>query len=68
MDSSDANVPQYIKNLKQVLQEEACDIEHLVVSHWHHDHIGGVPDVLKITTPSKMKTNSSKNKVINENS
>lgn len=53
LDSGDGNVTQYIKNLKQVLHEENCDIEHLLVSHWHHDHIGGVPDILKIT-PGKI--------------
>lgn len=51
LDAGDANVPQYISNLTSVLKDEACDIEHIVVSHWHHDHIGGVPEVLKLAGP-----------------
>lgn len=35
----------YIKLLKNVLNEEKAIIEHLVITHWHHDHIGGVEPV-----------------------
>lgn len=35
----------YIKLLNNVLREENATIEHLVVTHWHHDHIGGVEPV-----------------------
>ncbi|KAL0101608.1 hypothetical protein PUN28_019026 [Cardiocondyla obscurior] len=35
----------YIKLLDNVLNEENATIEHLVVTHWHHDHIGGVKSV-----------------------
>lgn len=33
---------EYIKVLKQVLDEEKATIDHLIVTHWHHDHLGGV--------------------------
>ncbi|KAM0727995.1 Endoribonuclease LACTB2 [Formica fusca] len=45
----------YIKLLKNVLNEEKATIEHLVITHWHHDHIGGVEPVrnlLKTLFPS----------------
>lgn len=45
----------YIKLLNNVLKEENATIEHLVVTHWHHDHIGGVEPVqnlLKSLFPS----------------
>uniref|UniRef100_A0A1B6LYQ2 Beta-lactamase-like protein 2 homolog n=2 Tax=Graphocephala atropunctata TaxID=36148 RepID=A0A1B6LYQ2_9HEMI len=51
LDAGDADVPQYTTQLHSVLTQEGCDIEQIVVSHWHHDHIGGVPDVLKLTKP-----------------
>ncbi|XP_050461344.1 endoribonuclease LACTB2 [Cataglyphis hispanica] len=35
----------YVKLLKNVLNEENATIEHLVITHWHHDHIGGVEPV-----------------------
>lgn len=45
----------YIKLLNNVLKEENATVEHLVVTHWHHDHIGGVEPVrnlLKSLFPS----------------
>ncbi|XP_018399970.1 PREDICTED: endoribonuclease LACTB2 isoform X1 [Cyphomyrmex costatus] len=35
----------YIKLLDNVLNEENATIEHLVITHWHDDHIGGVEPV-----------------------
>lgn len=32
---------EYIKVLSQVLKDEQAIIEHVIVTHWHHDHIGG---------------------------
>jgi glyoxylase-like metal-dependent hydrolase (beta-lactamase superfamily II) len=28
-----------------MLQEEGVSIEKVLLSHWHHDHVGGVPDI-----------------------
>lgn len=45
----------YIKLLNNVLRDENATIEHLVVTHWHHDHMGGVEPVrnlLKSLFPS----------------
>lgn len=52
LDTGDENVPEYINNLSKVLKEETCSIEHIVLTHWHHDHVGGVADVLNITDPN----------------
>ncbi|XP_062536612.1 beta-lactamase-like protein 2 homolog [Armigeres subalbatus] len=46
LDTGDENVPEYIANLKQVISDERILINDIIVSHWHHDHIGGVDDIL----------------------
>lgn len=46
VDSGEAKTAEaYVKLLDNVLSEENATIEHLVVTHWHHDHIGGVESV-----------------------
>lgn len=46
LDASDANVPNFIGYLKQVIFNERILINDIIISHWHHDHIGGVDEVL----------------------
>lgn len=46
IDASDAHVPDYISNLKQVVMDKRITINDIIVTHWHHDHLGGVDDVL----------------------
>ena len=36
-----------INPLKQVLAEEKCEVENILITHWHYDHIGGVKAVLE---------------------
>lgn len=58
IDTGDRNIPEYISNLQKVLKEEKASIHNIIVTHWHHDHVGGVPDVLKLNGPcevSKLK-------------
>lgn len=46
IDSTEAKTADaYVKLLDSVLSEENATIEHLVITHWHHDHIGGVESV-----------------------
>ncbi|XP_031850080.1 endoribonuclease LACTB2 [Nomia melanderi] len=35
----------YVNVLSQVLKDEEATIEHVVITHWHGDHIGGANDV-----------------------
>lgn len=30
-----------------MLKEEKATISTIILTHWHHDHVGGVKDVLK---------------------
>lgn len=46
-DSGHPCIPEYISLLKNALKEHDCVLNHIIVSHWHLDHIGGVPDILK---------------------
>lgn len=48
LDAGDENVPEYIRHLKKVISDERILINDIIVSHWHHDHIGGVDEVLDI--------------------
>lgn len=45
LDTGDKNVSEYQKNLSEVVKAEQINIEHIVVTHWHHDHIGGVENL-----------------------
>ncbi|XP_057328760.1 beta-lactamase-like protein 2 homolog [Microplitis mediator] len=49
IDSGDEETaPEYTKLLKSVLDKEKATIEHLIITHWHHDHIGGVKAVKEL--------------------
>ncbi|XP_073835342.1 beta-lactamase-like protein 2 homolog isoform X2 [Musca autumnalis] len=47
IDTGDPDIPEYIKHLSGVLKEEKATIGTILLTHWHHDHVGGVKDVLK---------------------
>ncbi|KAK3305536.1 beta-lactamase-like protein [Chaetomium strumarium] len=39
--------PSWITALTRVLHEEKATITSAIITHWHHDHTGGVADLLK---------------------
>ncbi|XP_045104758.1 endoribonuclease LACTB2-like isoform X2 [Portunus trituberculatus] len=47
LDVGEARNAEYITSLESVLQQQNTTINQIVISHWHHDHIGGLKDVLK---------------------
>ncbi|KAJ8867742.1 hypothetical protein PR048_031545 [Dryococelus australis] len=49
IDAGDDNTPEYIQSLSSVLQQENAVLEHIIVTHWHHDHVGGVKDVCDLS-------------------
>ncbi|KAF8898219.1 beta-lactamase-like protein [Gymnopilus junonius] len=42
----------YIPILKSALESpsnpDQVDVSDIIISHWHHDHVGGIPSVLKL--------------------
>lgn len=49
IDSGDAHTSvEYTKHLGQVLVNENATVEHLIITHWHHDHVGGVEAVKEL--------------------
>lgn len=40
--------PAWAATLSSVLKSENATIETVLLTHWHPDHVGGVPDVLKL--------------------
>jgi glyoxylase-like metal-dependent hydrolase (beta-lactamase superfamily II) len=39
--------PSWIAALQRVLREERAAVAHTLITHWHHDHTGGIPDLLR---------------------
>lgn len=48
IDTGDYDVPQYLNSLKYFLKKEDVTLSHIFISHWHHDHIGGLTDILDL--------------------
>lgn len=48
IDTGERNVKAYISELNKVLGEN--EITCIVCTHWHDDHVGGIPDVLEKVT------------------
>jgi len=48
LDTGEGDIPQYINHLRSILANEGITLSHIFLSHWHHDHVGGLRDVLDI--------------------
>lgn len=44
-------MPEYLVNLKDYIEKEKLSVSRILVTHWHPDHVGGVPAVLKTLNP-----------------
>jgi len=40
--------PVWAESLRKTLHDEKAEVERVLLTHWHHDHIDGVPDLRKI--------------------
>ncbi|XP_034106979.1 beta-lactamase-like protein 2 homolog isoform X1 [Drosophila albomicans] len=58
IDTGDENVPEYIEQLNGVLQQEKATIGTIILTHWHHDHVGGVKDIVGSTLADKVRLNA----------
>ncbi|XP_030567920.1 beta-lactamase-like protein 2 homolog isoform X1 [Drosophila novamexicana] len=57
IDTGDENVPQYIEHLNGVLRQEQASISTIILTHWHHDHVGGVKDIVGTQLADKVRLN-----------
>ena len=39
-DMGESNVA-YMKLLRKLLNDQNCEIDKIIISHWHHDHLNG---------------------------
>ncbi|KAH6637665.1 beta-lactamase-like protein [Boeremia exigua] len=49
----------WIESLKKALSEHNITIDTVLISHWHHDHTQGVPDLLVHSPDTKVHKNNS---------
>lgn len=48
IDTGNFNKLEYIKNLQKTMATYKFQINHMIITHWHPDHIGGVINVLNM--------------------
>lgn len=48
IDTGDASVKAYCDALNEFLTTEKVEIDKILITHWHHDHVGGVQDVIQL--------------------
>lgn len=51
LDTGNPGVGEYIELLKSFLKENQCILQNIIVSHWHYDHVGGIPDIVREIKP-----------------
>ncbi|KAH7085453.1 beta-lactamase-like protein [Paraphoma chrysanthemicola] len=49
--------PEWIASIQSVLKGEKISIDKAILTHWHHDHIQGVPDLLEHSPETKVYKN-----------
>lgn len=51
-------VPVWIESLKSVLEKENAVVEKALITHFHHDHVGGISDLRKLSPDTVIYKNS----------
>ena len=60
MDAGEDGKPAYIQLLGETLKELDVSVSHIVITHWHQDHLGGLNDVMELTQGTHTHTHMSK--------
>lgn len=47
VDTGDADVPEYVESLQETLKKFDCSIQEIILTHYHHDHVGGIANIWK---------------------
>ncbi|OLN87649.1 Beta-lactamase-like protein 2 [Colletotrichum chlorophyti] len=50
-------VPSWIAAVKSILEQEKATVETVLITHWHHDHQGGIRQLLDLSPASKVYKN-----------
>lgn len=45
VDTGSSDVPEYVDRLEGVLREAGAELQEIVITHWHSDHVGGLADI-----------------------
>lgn len=46
--------PEWKESLSRVLADEKTTVSQLILTHWHHDHVGGVADLKELCPDAKI--------------
>ncbi|EXF77245.1 metallo-beta-lactamase superfamily protein [Colletotrichum fioriniae PJ7] len=49
--------PSWIAAVKSTLEQEKATVEKVLVTHWHHDHTGGIQQLLELSPSSEVFKN-----------
>ncbi|ROT37900.1 metallo-beta-lactamase superfamily protein [Sodiomyces alkalinus F11] len=49
--------PSWTAAIKSTLQREEAQVETVLISHWHHDHVGGISNILQLCPDAKVYKN-----------
>ena len=47
IDTGDGQEPEYYDNLSKALKNAGVEISSVILTHWHHDHVGGILGVVE---------------------
>ncbi|EME40155.1 hypothetical protein DOTSEDRAFT_74851 [Dothistroma septosporum NZE10] len=50
--------PQWLDSVKKALKDENASISDVILTHWHPDHVGGVPDARSLCPEAKVWKNN----------
>lgn len=57
MHLSGDGVPLWVESLKKVLEDEKATVSTALITHWHHDHVGGIEELRELSPEAKIWKN-----------